>query len=173
MKRYDIAAVPFQHENMDKWRQNFIGIQYHHQPTNFIVTGAVDDIWRNEKGELLVVDYKSTSKEGEVGIDEEWQSGYRNQIEVYQWLLRRLDFNVSNIGYFVYANGRRDREAFDGKLEFEVVIIPYEGNDGWVEDALVMAKKCLVSDKLPASSPDCDYCHYRQMAARLTGTGQD
>jgi hypothetical protein len=35
-----------------------------------------------------VVDYKATSKAGEVGLDAEWQGGYRRQVEFYQWLLR-------------------------------------------------------------------------------------
>ena len=45
MKEHGIAAVPFQHPNMNKWRHNFTGVQYHHEPTDFMVFGAVDDIW--------------------------------------------------------------------------------------------------------------------------------
>jgi hypothetical protein len=71
-------------------------------------------------------------------------------------------FQVSPIGYFVYVNGRTDREAFDGKLEFDVKIIPYEGNDSWVEGALQGVKQCLLSDKLPRASENCDFCTYRK-----------
>ena len=66
MESYGIDAIPFSHPKMGEWRENFKGIQYYHEPTNFLVTGAVDDIWQNSKGELLVVDYKSTAKNGEV-----------------------------------------------------------------------------------------------------------
>ena len=61
MKQYKVDAVPFQHEKIDEWRENFKGVQYFHEPTNLIITGAVDDIWINPQEELIVVDYKSTS----------------------------------------------------------------------------------------------------------------
>jgi len=109
-----------------------------------------------------VVDYKSTSKETEVNIEADWQIGYKRQMEIYQWLLRRNGLLVSNTGYFVYCNGKTDRQAFDGKLEFDIKIIPYEGNDAWVEKAIKDAWKCLEHDKLPASGKDCDYCQYCQ-----------
>jgi len=63
MKAYGLKAVPFAHEMIDEWRENFKGVQYLHKPSNFIVTGAVDDLWQDENGEIIVVDYKSTSKE--------------------------------------------------------------------------------------------------------------
>ena len=62
MKSYGIDAVPFKHPNLNTWRENFTGVQYHHPATNFIVFGAVDDIWINPSEELHVVDYKATSK---------------------------------------------------------------------------------------------------------------
>ena len=54
-----------------------------------MITGAVDDIWVTPDGELIIVDYKSTSKDTEVNLDAEWQDGYKRQMEVYQWLLRQ------------------------------------------------------------------------------------
>jgi hypothetical protein len=166
MARYGIDAVPFAHSEMNTWRENFEGIQCVHKGTGLTVCGAVDDIWVNPDGELIVVDYKSTSKdEGEkVSLDAEWQDGYKRQMEVYQWLLRQRGFKVSDTGYFVYANGLRDRKAFDGKLEFEVTLIPYKGDDSWVDNALEDAKACLDADILPEPSKFCDYCNYRKLA---------
>ena len=169
MKHYKIDAVPFQHEKMDEWRENFVGIQYHHQPSNFIFFGAVDDIWVNKAGELIVVDYKATSKDEEVNLDAEWQRGYKNQMEIYQWLLRQNGFKVSPIGYFVYVNGRRDKAAFDGKLEFTVKVIPYTGDDSWVEAKLLAARDCLSSDQLPPSAKTCEYCQYREAVEEVGG----
>ena len=77
MKAYKIDAIPFDHEMMDEWRRNFGGVQYHHELTNFIITGAVDDIWINPKDELIIVDYKATSKNDKVTLDAEWQMGYK------------------------------------------------------------------------------------------------
>lgn len=162
MQAYKVEAIPFPHPDMDKWRDALRGgIEYLHKPTNLLISGGIDDIWINPQGELIIVDYKATSKNGEVGIDAPWQIVYKRQIEIYQWLFRQNGFKVSNVGYFVYCNGRRDAEAFDGKLEFDIKLISYKGNDAWIEKTLIDIKACLMSDRLPEADPDCDFCKYR------------
>ncbi len=160
MEAYGLDAVPFAHEKLDEWRDPFKGVTYHHIPSGFIVTGGVDDIWVTPAGDLIIVDYKATSKDAEVTIDAEWQDSYKRQMEIYQWLFRKNDFKVSNTGYFVYCNGKRDREAFDAKLEFDIKLIPYEGNDSWIEPVLSQIRECLIRDLPPPSSPQCEYCEY-------------
>lgn len=163
MKTYNIDAVPFQHDKLEDWRDSLGGgVQYLHEPTNLLITGGVDDVWVNPDGELLIVDYKATAKDGEVNLNAEWQIGYKRQMEIYQWLFRKNGFKVSNTGYFVYCNGDTDKEAFDGKLEFSVSILPYTGDDKWVEQAIRDAHECLVGDTLPPSGKECDYCAYRE-----------
>ncbi len=164
MKTYGIDAVPFEHEKMEEWRDSLRrGIQYLHEATNLLITGGVDDVWVRPNGELLIVDYKATSKSGEVSLDADWQIGYKRQMEVYQWLFRKNGFQVSDTGYFVYCNGDADKEAFDGKLEFDIKVIPYVGDGSWVEGAIADIKQCLVGT-LPAPGSACDYCDYRQAA---------
>lgn len=170
MTEYGIDAIPYSHPELDKWRENFVGVQYLHEPTNFIITGAIDDVWVDPKGELLVVDYKATSKEAEVSLDADWQIGYKRQMEVYQWLLRRNGFTVSNRGYFVYCNGDADKEAFDGKLEFDVTVLPYDGNDDWVEKTIKAARVCLDKSALPEANTQCDYCRYRDAVVAVSQT---
>lgn len=160
MVKFGIEAIPLSHEKLDEWRDPFKGITFHHKPTNFVITGGIDDLWINPKGELIVVDYKATSKEEEVNLDAEWQIGYKRQMEIYQWLFRQNGFNVSKIGYFVYCNGKTDNAKFDAKLEFEIKILPYVGDDSWVEKAVQDAYECLKGDSIPACSLDCDYCNY-------------
>ena len=163
MKAYGIDAVPFQHADLEAWRDSLTrGIRFLHKPSNLILRGGIDDVWVNPKGELHIVDYKATAKTSEVTLDAEWQDGYKRQMEIYQWLFTMNEFQVSPTGYFVYANGQTDRKAFDAKLEFEVKIIPYEGNDSWVEGKLMEIKACLNSEKLPSASAGCDYCTYRK-----------
>jgi len=160
MKAYKLNLVPLQHEMINEWRENFKGVQYLHKKTNFLITGAVDDLWVDKKGIIYVVDYKSTSKESEVNLDSDWQIGYKRQMEVYQWLLRKNNNKVSNTGYFVYCNGKTDKKAFDGKLEFDIKIIPYKGDDSWVENTIIKAYKCLKNNKIPKAGENCDYCMY-------------
>ena len=171
MKKYKVEAVPFVHEKMDEWRENFKGIQVLHEPTNLLITGAVDDIWINKKKELIVVDYKSTSTTKEIDLDDgtPWKQAYKNQMEIYTWLLRRElpDYKVSDTGYFVYVNADTDEDAFDGKLIFEEQIIAYKGDDSWVEKAIVDAHKCLKLKSAPESAPECEWCSYRESASAV------
>ncbi len=162
MDTYGIDAVPFSHKDLEAWRHNFTGIQHIHKPTGLLVSGAVDDIWVNPAGELIVVDYKATAKDGSIDKleDTKWHNQYRRQMEVYQWLLRGKKFSVSDTGYFVYVNGKTDKESFDGKLEFDVTIIPYTGSDAWIEDVLYDIHTCLESDTPPVPTKTCDYCSY-------------
>jgi CRISPR/Cas system-associated exonuclease Cas4 (RecB family) len=161
IEKYGVDARPIIHDDLDKWRHNFTGVQFLHQPTNLLIFGAIDDLWQNSKGEYIVVDYKATAKAEEITeLDKDWHEGYKRQMEVYQWLLRQNGYKVSDTGYFVYCNGIADAKAFDQKLEFRVNLIPYKGNDSWVEKTIRDIYKCLNSDKIPQASHDCDYCSY-------------
>jgi len=161
MEKYSVDALPIPHDNLDKWRHNFVGIQYLHVPTNLLIFGAIDDLWQNPSKEYIVVDYKATAKAEEItALDKDWHIGYKRQMEIYQWLFRRNGYKVSDTGYFVYCNGKADRKAFDAKLEFDVTLIPYTGSDQWVENTIEEIYKCLNSDKIPQASKDCDYCAY-------------
>lgn len=158
---YGLDVVPAPHEQIDEWRQNFKGVQYHHESTNLIITGAIDDLWVDGNGNHIVVDYKATAKKDPVtDIDQGWQIGYKRQMEIYQWLLRRNDLPVSDTGYFVYCTGRPDAEAFDARIDFDIHLIPYTGNDGWVEPKIIELHACLNQDETPAADSECSYCQY-------------
>lgn len=161
IEKYQVDARPIPHESLHKWRHNFTGIQYLHKPTNFLIFGAIDDLWQNSKGEFIVVDYKATSKaEAITELNEDWHDCYKRQMEIYQWLLRKNDCKVSDTGYFVYCNGDADKISFDAKLEFALTLIPYKGSDKWIEQAILNIHDCLQKDTVPESSPNCDYCAY-------------
>lgn len=162
VRAFGLDLVPFRHEFMEEWRDSLRrGVTYAVPETNLLVTGGVDDVWVNPKTqEIVIVDYKATSKDGEVSLDAEWQIGYKRQMEIYQWLFRRNGFTVSPTGYFVYCNGRTDGPSFDAKLEFDIKLIPYTGDDAWVEPSVRSAYVTLNQTDLPTSGPACDYCAY-------------
>ncbi len=171
MRAYGIDAVPFLHEKLEEWRDAFRrGILYHHKPTNLIVGGGIDDVWVRPNGELIVVDYKATSKKEEVTLDADWQIAYKRQMEFYQWLFRQNGFQVSRTGYFVYCNGLTDKETFDAKLDFDIKLIAYEGNDHWIEPTLLAAHKCLMSNEIPTAHRECDFCTYHHLVSEAIQT---
>lgn len=172
MTEYSLEAVPFVHDKLDDWRETFVGVQYTHQPTNLLVFGAVDDLWVAPDGQVIVVDYKATAKDKEVSIDSDWQISYKRQLEVYQWLLRQNGLDVSPTGYFVYTNGRMDLDGFFNKIEFRTKLIPYEGDDSWVEPTIVKMKACMDGDMPAVGSSimggECEFCAYARERTKLT-----
>ena len=166
MIKYGIDAIPYDHPELPLWRDDvykYVGASVLHSPTNFLVCGIVDDVWINKQGELIIVDYKSTSTSEEISLDDEYKQGYKKQIELYQWIFTQKQFPVSKTGYFVYANASKDREKFDAKLEFELQIISHQGDSSWVEPTLSAIKTCLDAETLPDANPNCEYCMYRKL----------
>ncbi len=176
MTKFKVDAVPFQHTDLDTWRENFVGVVHLHEPTNLHVFGAVDDIWVNPAGEIMVVDYKATAKDKPVtklGAPGGWQDMYRRQMEIYQWLLKQNGFDVSDTGYFVYATGTQDRDGFNDKIDFQTHVFPHHGNSDWVEKVLLDMKKCMDSEKIPqvgkaAMGGECEHCAYARSRTELT-----
>jgi hypothetical protein len=173
MVEFGVEAVPYAHDSLNVWRENFTGVTTIHTPTNLHVFGAIDDVWSNPAGELVVVDYKATAKERDVSIDSDWQISYKRQMEVYQWLLRQNGFTVSDTGYFVYTNGRMDLDGFNDRVEFRTKIIPYTGNDSWIEPTLNRMKKAMDDDTMPAVGTaamggPCEFCSYARARTELT-----
>ncbi len=173
MLEFSVDAIPMQHDKLDDWRQNFTGVSVLHKPTNLWVYGAIDDLWIDSNKLAVVVDYKATAKDKDVDIDSDWQISYKRQLEVYQWLLRRNGLKVADTGYFVYTNGRLDADGFFDKIEFRTKLIPYKGDDSWVEPTLVKLKQCLDSENIPpvgssAMGGLCEFCTYARQRTELT-----
>jgi hypothetical protein len=170
----------YQHELIDDWRNNKKGIRTTHK-SGIEIFGSVDDVWQDTKsGELIIVDYKSTSKKDDPSIDEGgWGDSYKRQMEIYQWLFRQAGHTVSNTGYFLYVNGLKDRVFYDrledgsidGVMRFKTTMIAYEGNDDWVEGAVDRAVECFLGDQIPESGEDCELCAHMNKRMELMRDG--
>jgi CRISPR/Cas system-associated exonuclease Cas4 (RecB family) len=161
MTENGLSAVPMRHLSLNEWRENFKGIRYLDKQKNIEFFGAIDDLWLDTRSEqAIVVDYKATSKAGEVSLDAKWQNGYKRQMEFYQWLLRKNGLDVSDTGYFVYTNGLRDLPAFENRLEFKTKLIPYTGSDNWIDSVITEIHHLLELDEIPTPTQECNYCKY-------------
>ena len=90
MKKAGLDAVPFNHAKIEEWRDSLhAGITYNFPGSNLLITGGVDDVWVTKDEQLIIVDYKSTAKNAEITIDEDWQISYKRQMEIYQWLFAK------------------------------------------------------------------------------------
>ena len=163
--------VPFSHPNFDLWTQALhYGAQgrFHtiHEETNLKIGGGVDDVWLNtETGLLHVVDYKSTSIKSqgkEITLDDPWKAAYKRQMDLYVWVLRRMGFDVSDEGIFLYCDGDRFSEkSFLGDdkalMEFKITLLIYQVNVSWIEPTLAEIKKCLDSTHPLSHSENCEF----------------
>ena len=170
---HSLSLIPFKHNDIEEWQNNRKGIRYHHKDTNLVIYGAIDDCWRDNNNVLHIVDYKSTTASYDpktleikaVNLDEKGaphKYWYKKQVEIYQWLFSKNNFEVSNTAYFVFASALyKNVEAFDKKLDFKIDIISYDGDHSWMENTIVNIKKTLDSNDIPEGNKNCIHCKYR------------
>jgi hypothetical protein len=86
-------------------------------------------------------------------------------MDVYQFLVRRQGFAVSNRGWFVYTNGDRSASEWGEKLCFTTTLVPYEGDDAWVLEVFRRAVATVEQAAVPVAVGDCKFCAYVANAA--------
>ena len=163
MVLHGVEAVPFAHPLLTTWRDSPQGIRYAHPASRIELFGIVDDVWQAHDGSLHPVDYKATSGFGVPTL--ETRDGYRRQLDVYGWLLRKNGFALAREGFVVFANGDREKETFDRALHFTLSVVPHVLDTGWIEEALMGVRECLERDVPPPSTNACVWCAYRKSAA--------
>lgn len=165
-------VVPFQHSDMDKWRDSLRhGLMSRFGNTNIILTGGVDDIWQDTRdGRLVVVDYKSQantkSLDPESYLADAYHEGYKVQMDFYAYLLQEMGFDVAETAYFLVCNADRGAEGFFGKMDFSETLIPYNWSSGWISGKVSEMIDLMNNDQIPEGNPSCKNCAYaRQRAA--------
>jgi len=162
----NLKLVPFQHEQMDHWRNALSGgISYLDENTNIQLHGGLDDIWINpENKELVVVDYKAQSNNTPVEtvayLESPYHQSYNIQMDVYVHILRKMKFKVSDTAYFLVCNALKTPESFDEKLQFDLTLVPYKTNTSWVENKIIEMKEILEAPKVPEINKFCEKCMY-------------
>ena len=173
---YNLNFIPYEHPNIDKWRNSLSGgISYHDKETNLILTGGVDDIWYDlDKKQLVVLDYKAQSSTKPVStytyLNSIYHQGYKMQLDFYVYILRKMGFDVSDIGYFLVCNGNKNKDGFHGKLEFDTHLVEYNVQTDWISNKINEMKELLDSETVPDRNPCCENCAYIEAANDLVNT---
>ncbi len=163
MESLERNLIPFQHEKMEDWRNNFKGVTYHHKKTDLIITGAIDDVWIDtDTNELVIIEYKSTSTQSEIDLNDgtPWKEQYKRQIDIYQWLFKMNGFAVADDSVFLYSNGIKTSKKFNDVMKFKTYVLEYKGSTEWVEPKILEIKKVLDQRSVPNHNEDCDTCSY-------------
>ena len=166
MLKHNLNFVPYKHKDLDIWRNSLKGgISYLDDKTNLIIHGGIDDIWFDLKEKkLVVVDYKAQSSTYPITVssylEAEWHLSYKLQMDIYVHILRKMNFNVSDISYFYVCNGVKTNNKFDNKIDFTTTLIPYRVDTSWIENKLSEMKDVLNSEIVPDVDKSCEKCAY-------------
>lgn len=158
--------IPFDHVEMDKWRDSLKGgISYLDKDTNLEIYGGVDDIWFDiNKEELVIVDYKAQSStallETESYLNSPYHEGYKIQMNIYVYILRQMGFKVSDRVFFMVCNAEKSYEKFDNKLNFTTKLIPYFTDTSKIKNTIFQMKETLESKIIPDLNKSCEKCMY-------------
>lgn len=168
MTEYDIDAVPFVHDDLDSWRENFVGIDCVHTPTGLTVSGAIDDVWETPQKTLIMADYKATSKPTKIEVlgDSPWEAQYARQLSMYRWIFEQKGYTVETTAYLIYANADASLDSFDNVLQFDTTVLTVETDTSWIEPLLAEIKDCLESTSLPRIGSACEHCPYREASGK-------
>ena len=137
------------------------GISFHHEKTNLIIHGGIDDIWFDlNKNKLVVVDYKAQSSSYPVTassyLSSEWRVSYKVQMDIYVYILRKMKYEVSDITYFYVCNAEKNNDKFDDKIRFKTSLIPYKTDTTWIESKIIDMKKTLDCKDIPEININCE-----------------
>ena len=166
-------VVPYQHPDMDKWRDALHhGLEFDYPDSNLTLTGGIDDLWFDQNtDEVIVIDYKSQANSNPVETESYLAAvhhqGYKIQLDFYAYLLHNMGYKVAPYGYFYVCNADKSASAFNGQLLFEETLVPYKLNFEWVDSQIVALLKLLKSEEMPDSNPSCENCAYARQRNRL------
>lgn len=172
MKKHGLDyLLPYKHENMttadvtQNWREPLHGgLKVRYKDTNIILGGGIDDMWMNTRdNSCCIVEYKSQSNNHSPTVENylsgSYKETYKVQMDYYAYLMKETGMNVSDTGYFVVVNAI-DKNSFDGFIEFEQIIVPYQVNTDWISEKIDGMIEVLNSQQMPLASPYCENAAY-------------
>ena len=160
----NIDAIPYNHKDIDIWRDNYQGLKYSSKEYEYEFVGAIDDVWQKQNGDLIVADIKATSRKNfdwdETFHKYEYPKAYKRQLEMYQWLFQKNGFKVAKEAYIIYFNAKKNEKFFKNNLEFDTHLIKLNCSTDWVEKKIIETVQLLRSSSFPKPSSNCDQCNY-------------
>jgi PD-(D/E)XK nuclease superfamily protein len=163
MIEYKINAVPFMHNSLPLWRSyKGGGIRFCDDVNDIELFGLVDDVWINEKKELMIVDYKTTARKGSIDLNlsNNWNSTNRRQASFYAYLLHKHGFQINSNGYFLFCIADNNTATFCKRLDFRMSIITYQLDYSWIEGVIKDIRNCLDQKFLPIPNGECVICNF-------------
>ena len=140
-------------ELLKTWRNNLKGIQYK-DPDGNLIRGAVDNILE-KKEKLIVLDYKTRG----FPLKEDTADHYQDQLDLYNFLLRKNGFKIENYAYLLFYHP--DRVGTEGEILFHTDLVERSISTANAEKIIKNALKTL-GGSIPESPEECEFCRWRE-----------
>lgn len=148
----------FNDEILNVWRNNRKGIQWTDEQGN-LFKGAVDNILKNGS-KLIVLDYKTRG----YPLKEDTAAHYQNQLDIYNFLLRKNGYETADYGYLLFYHPAKVDEK--GDVVFNIDLIKMEIS---VKNAERVFKHALevLNGKMPSPKDHCEFCKWVESCSCL------
>ena len=138
-------------QKLQVWRDYKRGLQWTDEKGN-VLKGAIDTILINNN-KLIVLDYKTRGYE----VKEDTHEHYRDQLDVYNFLLRKNNYETEDYSYLLFYHPDK---VVDNVFLFHTSLVKVNVNIANAENLFKNAL-ALLEGPLPGLS-DCEYCRYRE-----------
>ena len=138
-------------ELLKAWRNNLKGIQWIDKQGN-IFRGAVDNLLQKGK-KLIVLDYKTRG----YPLKEDTAEHYQDQLDIYNYLLRKNNYETENYAYLLFYHP--DKVSETGDVIFHTDLIKMNIKVKNAENIFNKAIKVL-ENKMPKPSEECGFCKW-------------
>ena len=108
-------------EKLKIWRSNFKGIELLDEKSNILLHGAIDNLLIKGK-KLIVLDYKTRG----FPVKEDTHEHYINQMDIYNFLLRKNGYETEDYTYLLFYYSNRVTET--GEVIFDTKLIKIKTN---------------------------------------------
>ena len=129
------------------------GVSFDDEKLKAVLWGKMDDCFVDGKGRLVVMDNKTSSS----GPNEEYEEGYRFQLDVYGYLLMKNGFKVAPYGYLVYYIPDKESD-FNNGIKFKVETRKFKLDANRILDIFRRAVETAREKKPPARHEECEMC---------------
>ena len=147
----DVAKLFDNMELLTEWRNNFKGIRWEDEEGN-LFHGAIDNLM--VKGnKLIVLDYKTRG----YPLKEDTHEHYRNQMDIYNFLLRKNGHETEDYTYLLFYHP--DKVKSNGDVIFNTDLIKIDVNIENAERIFKEALECL-EEEMPECSEECGFCKW-------------
>jgi len=142
---------------LEEWRSNYHGVKWT-DPDGNTLRGAVDNILQKDD-KLIVLDYKTRG----FPLSGDYASYYQNQMDFYNFLLRKNGYKTENYAYLLVYHPVKVNAS--GEVVFHTDLLKLEVDVDNAERIFRKALEVLGGD-MPEADKECEYCKW---AKQLTG----